>query len=94
MCFTTSGSFASGTCRFAGTPPRIAVTGAFRIGCLRNPHVKWTAVHLGELSDAQRASGEPWLEFPIIYVAAHQPHRFTKIIEELRVLVFFAAPQP
>lgn len=51
-------------------------------------------MHLGELSDAQRASGEPWLEFPIIYVAAHQPHRFTKIIEELRVLVFFAAPQP
>ena len=29
----------------------------------------------------------------IIYVAAHQPHRFTNITEELRVLVFFAAPQ-
>lgn len=30
----------------------------------------------------------------IIYVAAHQPHRFTNITEELRVLVFFAAPRP
>jgi mannose-6-phosphate isomerase-like protein (cupin superfamily) len=28
----------------------------------------------------------------IIYVAAHQEHRFTDIVEELRVLVFFAAP--
>jgi mannose-6-phosphate isomerase-like protein (cupin superfamily) len=30
----------------------------------------------------------------IIYVAAHQPHRFTNITEELRVLVFFSAPRP
>lgn len=30
----------------------------------------------------------------IIYVAAHQPHRFTNITEELQVLVFFAAPRP
>jgi len=29
----------------------------------------------------------------IIYVAARQPHRFTEITEELRVLVFFAAPR-
>ena len=29
----------------------------------------------------------------IIYVAARQPHRFTDITEELRVLVFFAAPR-
>ena len=29
----------------------------------------------------------------IIYVAAHQAHRFTNITEELRVLVFFAAPR-
>jgi mannose-6-phosphate isomerase-like protein (cupin superfamily) len=28
----------------------------------------------------------------IIYVAAHQEHRFTNIVEELRVLVFFSAP--
>ena len=27
----------------------------------------------------------------IIYVAAHQEHRFTDIVEELRVLVFFAS---
>jgi len=27
----------------------------------------------------------------IIFVAAHQPHRFTDIEEELRVLVFFSA---
>lgn len=27
----------------------------------------------------------------IIYVAARQEHRFTRIVEELRVLVFFAA---
>jgi mannose-6-phosphate isomerase-like protein (cupin superfamily) len=26
----------------------------------------------------------------VIYVAAHQEHRFTDIVEELRVLVFFA----
>jgi len=30
----------------------------------------------------------------IIYVAAHQAHRFTNITEELRVLVFFSAPRP
>ena len=30
----------------------------------------------------------------VIYVAAHQEHRFTRIEEELRVLVFFAAPRP
>lgn len=30
----------------------------------------------------------------IIYVAARQPHRFTNISEELRVLVFFSAPRP
>jgi mannose-6-phosphate isomerase-like protein (cupin superfamily) len=30
----------------------------------------------------------------VIYVAARQPHRFTNITEELRVLVFFAAPRP
>ena len=30
----------------------------------------------------------------IIYVAARQAHRFTNITEELRVLVFFAAPRP
>jgi mannose-6-phosphate isomerase-like protein (cupin superfamily) len=30
----------------------------------------------------------------IIYVAARQPHRFTNITEELRVLVFFSAPLP
>jgi mannose-6-phosphate isomerase-like protein (cupin superfamily) len=29
----------------------------------------------------------------IIYVAARQEHRFTNITEELRVLVFFAAPR-
>ena len=29
----------------------------------------------------------------IIYVAAHQPHRFTDIEEELQVVVFFAAPR-
>jgi len=28
----------------------------------------------------------------IIYVAAQQEHRFTGIVEELRVLVFFSAP--
>ena len=28
----------------------------------------------------------------VIYVAAHQEHRFTHIVEELRVLVFFSAP--
>ena len=28
----------------------------------------------------------------IIYVAARQEHRFTNIVEELRVLVFFGAP--
>ena len=27
----------------------------------------------------------------VIYVAAHQEHRFTDIVEELRVLVFFAS---
>jgi mannose-6-phosphate isomerase-like protein (cupin superfamily) len=27
----------------------------------------------------------------VIYVAAHQEHRFTHIVEELRVLVFFSA---
>jgi len=27
----------------------------------------------------------------LIYVAAHQPHRFTQITEELRLLVFFSA---
>lgn len=35
--------------------------------------------------DVQRGS--------IIYVAARQEHRFTNITEELRVLVFFAAPR-
>ena len=30
----------------------------------------------------------------IIYVPAHQAHRFTNIREELRVLVFFASPTP
>jgi mannose-6-phosphate isomerase-like protein (cupin superfamily) len=29
----------------------------------------------------------------IIYVAARQEHRFTDILEELRVLVFFASPR-
>jgi mannose-6-phosphate isomerase-like protein (cupin superfamily) len=29
----------------------------------------------------------------ILYVAAHQEHRFTEITEELRVLVCFAAPR-
>ena len=28
----------------------------------------------------------------ILFVAAHQPHRFIDIEEELRVLVFFSAP--
>jgi mannose-6-phosphate isomerase-like protein (cupin superfamily) len=28
----------------------------------------------------------------VIYVAARQEHRFTDIVEELRVLVFFSAP--
>jgi mannose-6-phosphate isomerase-like protein (cupin superfamily) len=28
----------------------------------------------------------------LIYVAAHQEHRFTNIVEELQVLVFFASP--
>jgi mannose-6-phosphate isomerase-like protein (cupin superfamily) len=103
--------------------------------------VSWTSRDLDELLGAQRASGEPWLEFirvanlraglyvlapgawdhqtpheedeiyyvvsgratfeagldrreatpgSIIYVSAHQDHRFTAIVEELRVLVFFA----
>ena len=30
----------------------------------------------------------------VIYVAAHQEHRFTHIVEELRVLVFFLHPRP
>ena len=30
----------------------------------------------------------------VIFVAAGQSHRFTNIIEELRVLVFFSAPRP
>lgn len=102
----------------------------------------WTSLHLDDLSDEQRNSAEPWLEFlrvpslraglyvlapgawdhqspheedevyyvvsgratfeagsarenvragSIIYVAAHQEHRFGDIVEELRVLVFFAA---
>jgi mannose-6-phosphate isomerase-like protein (cupin superfamily) len=101
----------------------------------------WTALHLDDLSDEQRRSAEPWLEFlrvpslraglyvlapgawdhqspheedevyyvvsgramfeagsarepvragSIIYVAAQQQHRFSDIVEELRVLVFFA----
>lgn len=29
----------------------------------------------------------------VIYVAARQEHRFTDIVEELRILVFFAAPR-
>jgi len=28
----------------------------------------------------------------ILFVAAHQPHRFMDILEELRVLVFFSTP--
>lgn len=103
--------------------------------------MKWTSFQYDELSEEQRAAGEPWLEFlrvaalraglyvlapgawdhqtpheedevyyvvsgratfeagdgrqpvrrgSIIYVAAHQPHRFTDIAEELQVLVFFA----
>lgn len=104
----------------------------------------WTSFQYDDLSEEQRAAGEPWLEFlrvpalraglyvlapgawdhqtpheedevyyvaagrarfeagderqavqagSIIYVAAGQPHRFTDIVEELRVLVFFAAPR-
>lgn len=34
---------------------------------------------------------EPVTAGSIIFVPAHQPHRFTDIEEELRVLVFFAA---
>jgi mannose-6-phosphate isomerase-like protein (cupin superfamily) len=103
--------------------------------------MQWTSRHLDDLSDEQRTSAEPWLEFlrvpslraglyvlapgawdhqspheedevyyvvsgratfeagsarepvragSIIYVAAQQQHRFTEIVEELRVLVFFA----
>jgi mannose-6-phosphate isomerase-like protein (cupin superfamily) len=103
--------------------------------------MQWTAFDLADLSDEQRASAEPWLEFlrvpslraglyvlapgawdhqspheedevyivvagratfqagtdsrtvgpgTVIYVAAHQEHKFTAIVEELRVLVFFA----
>ena len=29
----------------------------------------------------------------VIYVAAHQEHRFTNIVEELKVLVVFSAPR-
>lgn len=104
--------------------------------------MQWTTFDFADLSEEQRASGEPWLEFlrvpslhaglyvlapgawdhqspheedevyfvmsgrarfqagdearavgpgTVIYVAAHQEHRFTDIVEELRVLVFFAA---
>lgn len=103
--------------------------------------MSWTSRNLDELLAAQRAAGEPWLEFirvaslraglyvlapgawdhqtpheedeiyyvlagratfeagldrreatpgSLIYVSAHQHHRFTDIVEELRVLVFFA----
>ena len=113
----------------------------FRVRLSPVQAVSWTSRNLDELLVAQRAAGEPWLEFirvadlraglyvlapgawdhqtpheedeiyyvvagratfeagldrreavpgSLIYVSAHQDHRFTDIVEELRVLVFFA----